>query len=168
MAAFIELVLSNLHAVLFAAAVIIALTKGRPFAAHLLDWLLLLPIGAGYVWAGFFHVFFPEVAAQSIGWQVSPFQFEIGVADLSIGIVAILSFWRSLPFKTATALYIVLFSIGVTVGHLRQAMIGDFAANNFGLLLILTIVEIILFPVLLWTVRRGSKELPKDVPRQRF
>jgi hypothetical protein len=33
-----------------------------------------------YVWAGFFHVFFPELAARSIGWAVSPFQFESGVA----------------------------------------------------------------------------------------
>lgn len=156
MATLIEVVLSNLHAVLFAAAVIISIIKGRPFATHLLSWLLLLPIGVGYVWAGFFHVFFPEVAAKSIGWQVSPFQFEIGVADLSIGIVAIVSFWRSLPFKTATALYIVLFSIGVTVGHLRQAMAGDFAANNFGLLLILTIAEIILFPILLWAIQRDG------------
>jgi len=158
MATLIELVLSNLHAVLFAMAVIIALSKGRPFAANLLSWLLMLPIGVGYVWAGFFHVFFPEIAAQSIGWQVSPFQFEIGVADLSIGVVAILSFWRSLSFKTATAIYIVLFSIGVTVGHLRQAISGDFAANNFGLLLILTVVEIILLPILLRTIHQESRD----------
>lgn len=150
----IRAVLSNLHAVLFAAAVLIALRKGAPLAARLLEWLLLLPIGVGYVWAGFFHVFFPEVAAQSIGWQVSPFQFEIGVADMSIGLLAILSFWRSLPFKSAVALYIVLFSIGVTIGHVRQAMGGDFASNNFGLLLFLTVAEIIIFPILLLRVRR--------------
>lgn len=152
----IAFVLSNSHAVLFLAAIVIAFRKGAPFSRHLLDWLLLLPIGVGYVWAGFFHVFFPEIAARSIGWQVSPFQFEIGVADLSIGIVAILSFWRSLAFKTAVALYIVLFSIGVTIGHLRQAMEGDFAANNFGLLLILTVAEVVLFPVLLMAARRNS------------
>lgn len=158
MATLIELVLSNLHAVLFATAVIIALLKGRPFAANLLSWLLMLPIGVGYVWAGFFHVYFPEIAAQSIGWQTSPFQFEIGVADLSIGVVAILSFWRSLPFKTATAIYIVLFSIGVAVGHLRQAISGDFAANNFGLLLVLTVVEIILLPILLRTIHQEARD----------
>lgn len=154
----IKIVLSNLHAVLFVAAILIALLKGAPLAERLLEWLLLLPIGVGYVWAGFFHVFFPEVAAQSIGWQVSPFQFEIGVADMSIGVVAILSFWSGLPFKTAAALYIVLFSVGVTIGHLRQAMAGDLAANNFGLLLVLTVFEIILFPLLLWATRReGTK-----------
>lgn len=154
MAKVIEIVLSNLHAVLFAGAILIAVVKGAPLAERLLEWLLLLPIGVGYVWAGLFHVFFPQIAAQSIGWQVSPFQFEIGVADMSIGFLAILSFWRSLPFKTAVALYIVLFSVGVTIGHVRQAMAGDLAANNFGLLLVLTVAEIILFPILLWAIHR--------------
>jgi len=154
MAEIIQIVLSNLHAVLFAGAILIALLKGAPLAARLLEWLLLLPIGVGYAWAGFFHIFFPDIAARSIGWQVSPFQFEIGVADMSIGVLGILSFWRSLAFKTAVALYIVLFSFGVTIGHVRQAIAGDFASNNFGLLLILTIVEIILLPILLWGAHR--------------
>jgi hypothetical protein len=45
------------------------------------------------LWAGLFHVFFPHVAAASIGWEVSPFQFEVGVADIAIGLTAIASFW---------------------------------------------------------------------------
>ena len=150
----IRAILSNLHAVLFAAAILIAVLKGSPLPGRLLEWLLLLPIGVGYVWAGFFHIFFPEAAAQSIGWQVSPFQFEIGVADMSIGLLAILSFWRTLPFKTVVALYIVLFSVGVTIGHVRQALGGDFASNNFGLLLGLTVAEIVIFPILLLLVQR--------------
>jgi len=154
MAEIITLVLSNLHAVLLGAAILIALLKGAPLASRLLEWVLLLPIGVGYLWAGFFHVVMPEVAARSIGWQVSPFQFEIGVADMSIGLLAILSFWRSLSFKAAVALYIMLFSIGVSIGHVREAMAGDLAPNNFGLLLVLTIVEIIILPILLWGAHR--------------
>ena len=115
------------------------LRRPASFAARLLDWLLLLPVGVGYAWAGFFHVFFPQIAAPgpSAG-SVSPFQFEIGVADLAIGVAAIASFWRSLPFKAAVVLYIVLFNLGVAVGHIRDAMAGNFAANNFGLLLVVT------------------------------
>ena len=44
---------------------------------------------------------FPAVAAAHIGWQTSPFQFEVGMADLAIGITACLSFWRDLSFKAA-------------------------------------------------------------------
>lgn len=38
-------------------------------------------------------------AAAYIGWQVSPFQFEVGMADFAIGATACLSFWRDLSFK---------------------------------------------------------------------
>jgi hypothetical protein len=68
---------------------------------------------------------FPHIAALSIGWQVSPFQFEIGVVDASIGIVAIVSFWRSLDFKGPVVGYLSLFSIGVASGHFRDAFMRE-------------------------------------------
>jgi hypothetical protein len=156
MAQIITLVLSNLPSLLFAAAILIAVAhSGGARAARLLDWMLLLPVGIGSAWAGFFHIVFPEVAARSIGWQVSPFQFEIGVADMAIGMTAIAAFWRGMDFKSAVVIYVVLFNAGVAAGHLRQVMAGDFAPNNFGLLLVVTIAEIILLPILL---RRAWRE----------
>ena len=157
MAQIISDVLSNLPAVCFGLAILLALLRldGQPIAARLLDWMLLLPVGVGGVWAGFFHLTFPQMVAQSIGWQPSPFQFEIGVADAAIGVAGIASFWRSLPFKAAVVLYIVLFNFGVAVGHVREAMAGDFAPNNFGLLLVMTIAEMIILPILLWRARKG-------------
>jgi len=112
MAQIISLVLSNLPVILFVVAILVALAgrRGQAIAGRLLDWMLLLPVGIGGVWAGFFHVTFPEIAARSIGWQVSPFQFEIGVADMAIGTAAIISFWRSLPSKAAVGTYVVLFN----------------------------------------------------------
>ena len=152
MAELIQLILSNIPAIMFVLAFLLALrpNPSRPFSTRLLDWMLLLVIGVGYSWAGFFHVIFPEIAARSIGWQVSPFQFEIGVADIAIGIAALLSFWRTLPFKAAIVVYSTIFCLGVAIGHVRQALAGDFAANNFGLLLVLTIIQMILLPILLW------------------
>jgi hypothetical protein len=93
----------------------------------------------------------PHVAAATIGWQVRPFQFEVGVADIAIGIVAIASFRRGLPFKTAVVGYIVLFYAGVAFGHVHQAIQAqNFAANNFGLLLIMTMAKTVILPLLLW------------------
>ncbi|MFO1132793.1 MAG: DUF6790 family protein [Hyphomicrobiales bacterium] len=156
MAQIISFVLSNIPAVCFALAIVVALLRhdGQSFAARLLDWLLLLPVGVGGVWAGFFHITFPQMAAQSIGWQPSPFQFEIGVADAAIGVAGIVSFWRTLPYKAAVVLYIVLFNLGVAVGHIRDAMAGNFAPNNFGLLLAVTLAEMILLPILLSAAAR--------------
>ncbi|MCK0209870.1 hypothetical protein MWN33_17705 [Starkeya koreensis] len=157
MAEAIRFVLTNLPAFLFVIAVAAAFMTGgeEPLPNRLLRWLLLLPVGVASLWAGLFHVFFPEIAAQSIGWQVSPFQFEIGVADLSIGVVAVLAFWRSLPFQAAAALYTALFFAGVAVGHVREAIDAhDFAPNNFGLLLLITVVQAVLLPALVvWAGR---------------
>jgi hypothetical protein len=156
-AAAIGFVLSHLPAFLFVAAFIVAAVLKRPayFPARLLDWMLLLAVGVESAWAGLFHVFFPHIAASSIGWQVSPFQFEIGVADTAIGLVAIWSFWKTLDFKGAVVGYIMLFYIGVAVGHVREAVLaGNFSPNNFGLLLALTVIKVILLPALCVLVRR--------------
>ena len=116
-----------------------------------------MSVGGEKVWAGFFHVHYPEIAAASIGWQVSSFQFEIGVADLAIGVTAIISFWRSIDFKAAVIVYVVLFYIGVAIGHVHQAIsTGDMAANNFGLLLLITVIKVLLLPGLYVLVRRSS------------
>jgi len=153
----IGFVLSHLAVLLFIAALALAFMLKRPAdpAGRLLDWLLLLSVGVETLWAGLFHIFAPEIAARSIGWSVSPFQFEVGVADTAIGIVAILSFWRSLAFKAAVVGYISLFYAGVAIGHIHQAIsAGNFAPNNFGLLLALTIVKAALLPILYMAVKR--------------
>jgi hypothetical protein len=154
-----RLVLTNLSLLLFVAAFVLAgvLRKPARFPARLLNLLLLLSVGVEEVWAGFFHVFFPETAAASIGWQVSPFQFEIGVADLAIGIAAIVSFWRSADFKAAVIVYTVLFYGGVAIGHVHQAIsMGNMSANNFGPLLLITVAKIFLLPALYFIVQRRS------------
>jgi hypothetical protein len=154
----IEFVLSNLPAIMFVAAFVMTAVTASPtyFPARLLRWLLL-SVGIAYTWAGFFHIVFPHIAASSIGWQVSPFQFEIGVADASIGIVAIVSFWRSLDFKGPVVGYLSLFSIGVAFGHFRDAIYaGNTATNNFGLLLVITLIHAVLLPVLYFMARKQA------------
>jgi hypothetical protein len=73
------------RALLFVVALLVAAARGRhgPVAERFLSWILLLPIGITGLWAGAFHVFFPATAAKLIGWEVSPFQFEVGMADLA-------------------------------------------------------------------------------------
>jgi hypothetical protein len=147
----IRFALSHLPAILFVAALAVAVLVKRParFSTRLLDWMLLLSVGVEESWAGLFHVFFPHIAAASIGWEVSPFQFEIGVADIAIGVTAIRSFWSPLAFKAATIAYITLFYAGVAIGHVREAVTSaNFSANNFGLLLLITIIKVFLLPAL--------------------
>jgi hypothetical protein len=101
---------------------------------RLLCWLLLLPIGVTGLWAGISHVFFPAIAAAHIGWQVSPFQFEVGMADLAIGVTGCLAFWGNWGFKAAAVSAASIFLLGDAVGHVRQMISeANFAPGNAGL-----------------------------------
>jgi hypothetical protein len=156
----IKLVVSNVPLIMFVAAMLIATIVRRPaaIAERYLAWLLLLSVGIDGIWAGIFHIFFPGIASGEIGWQPSPFEFEIGVADLSLGIVAVMSFWRSLSFKSAIAFFAALFYAGVVVGHFEQAFAhGDYSPDNFGVLLLVTILRVVLIGLLLWAVWRKPK-----------
>jgi len=67
-----------------------------------------------------------------------------------MGIVAVISFWRSLSFQTAIAIHAILFYAGVSVGHVVQAVTaGNFASDNFGMLLMITVLHVILLTVFL-------------------
>ena len=119
MAETIAFVLRNLPVFLFVAALVFAWLSrsGLPIADRLLAWILLLPIGVTGLWAAVFHLFFPEIAAADIGWEPSPFQFEVGMADLAMGATACVSFWRSLDFKAAVVIINAIFLLGDAIGH---------------------------------------------------
>ena len=87
----IGFVLRNLPAFLFVAAIVVAAVRRgyESIAERFLSWILLLPIGVTGLWAAITHIFFPTTAAAHIGWQVSPFQFEVGMANLAIGVTAL-------------------------------------------------------------------------------
>jgi hypothetical protein len=129
--------LRNLPAILFVMAFALSAStnsRGSTWVERLLAWLLLLPIGVTGLWAGISHVFFPATAAAHIGWQVSPFQFEVGMADLAIGITASISFWRDLSFKAAAVCTASIFLLGDAIGHVREMVVaGNFAPGNAGL-----------------------------------
>lgn len=156
----IQFILSNIPTIMFVAAVVVAFLTRRPQSTpeRYLNWLLLLSVGVSGIWAGVFHIFFPSVASGQIGWTASPFETEIGIADAAMGIVAVLAFWRSLPFKAAIALTTILFYIGVIIGHFYQAFAhNDFSPDNFGLLLVVTILNVVLLGWSLWGASRQEK-----------
>jgi hypothetical protein len=70
---------------------------------------------------------------QRLSALVSPFQFEVGMADFAIGVTACLAFWRELAFKTAAVCAASVFLLGDAVGHVRDTMVaGNFAPGNAG------------------------------------
>lgn len=148
----IRMILTNLPVILCIAAIAFAaLSRSDVHWSHrYLSWILLLAVGFDSIWAGVFHVFFPAIASAQIGWEPSPFEYEVGIADIALGIVAVISFWRSLSFQSAVAAYAILFYVGVSIGHFIQAFgHGDYAVDNFGLLLLLTVARALVLAILL-------------------
>jgi hypothetical protein len=127
-----------------------------PAADRSLTWILLLPVGVTGLWAALFHLFLPGVAAADIGWQASPFQFEVGMADLAIGATACLSFWRNLDFKAAAVMASSIFLLGDAVGHVKQMLVaGKFAPGNAGVPFYSDVVLPVLMIGLLMIARRS-------------
>jgi hypothetical protein len=159
MAETIAFVLRNLPVFLFVAALVFAWLSrsGAPIAERLLPWILLLPIGVTGLWAAIFHLFFPEIAAADIGWEPSPFQFEVGMADLAMGVAACVSFWRGLDFKTAVVVINAIFLLGDAIGHVEQMIAaGNFAAGNAGVPFFGDIAFPVLALILLIIVQRSE------------
>jgi hypothetical protein len=156
----IAFVLSNLPAFLLVAALIIAALTRTPAEApeRFLAWLLLLPVGGSGLWAAVFHLFFPATAANLIGWDPSPFQFEVGVADLAIGAAAVLSFWRDLSFKAAVVMINATFLLGDAYGHVKQMVVaGNFAPGNAGTPFFTDVILPVATIALLRVARRSSR-----------
>ncbi len=107
-------------------------------------YIMVVNIGFGGLIAFFGHVFNgPQIAAM-IGWPAgSPFQYEVGVADLAFGVIAVLTIWIRGNFWFAAALANAIFLIGCAVGHIRDLILsGNTAVYNAGPSIYLTDIVI--------------------------
>jgi 4-amino-4-deoxy-L-arabinose transferase-like glycosyltransferase len=87
--------------------------------------LYLFGIGvAGSGIGGFFgHVFISDPVAESIGWPTgNPFQLEVGVANLAVGILGVVAMSRRDGFREATVIAATVFGVGATVVHVMDVI----------------------------------------------
>lgn len=105
----------------------------------ILDYLLIA-VGLLQTLAGLGHIFNGPEVARSIGWAAgSPFQYEVGVANLAIGLTALLAFWFRGGYWLAVSLISGLFCLGAGVGHWRALLVqGNTAVYNSGPILYLS------------------------------
>jgi 4-amino-4-deoxy-L-arabinose transferase-like glycosyltransferase len=100
-----------------------------------LELFLLYLFGVGVAGSGiggfFGHVFISDPVAESIGWPTgNPFQLEVGVANLAVGILGIVAMGRRDGFREATVIATV-FGVGATVVHgLEVIESGNLAPGN--------------------------------------
>lgn len=110
-----------------------AIRKMLPDAEIVFRWIALFPLGLTGIYTFILHVFFSDVSAKAIGWSASPFQFEVGMADLAIGVLGMLAFSASYGFRVATTIAATIFLWGDAIGHIYQMLkFQNFAPGNAG------------------------------------
>ncbi len=160
----INLILSNFYVVLLIVAIAtsIARIRGarvgrRPIDGAYVLWgeMLFYVYGLGNIYGGLFHAYAGDTVAASIGWQNSPFQYELGWFEIGYGVTALLSLWRGYQFRLAMTLPYSIFALAAAAQHISQMQHQhNYAPNNAGLLLWLGDVAIPLFVLLLaWMAR---------------
>lgn len=100
-------------------------------------WGLGFTVGVAGVLAFYAHVFRAAQTAKFIGWAPgSPFQFEIGIANLGMGVLGLLCIWRRDDFWLATIIINAVFGWGAAVGHIMQIVrVQNYAPGNAGAIL---------------------------------
>jgi hypothetical protein len=159
--------LSNLGSLLFAIGVTVAYVRIRR-NPQLSGWdaidiywreVTFWAIGLAFLYYGLLHAFFQEASSRYIGWQPSPFEFELGFAEIGIGVAAILSRTRTYDMRLAVTIIFGIFSLGAAAQHIYYiACCGNMSPGNAGVILWFgdIILPLILF-YLAWMARPAAR-----------
>ncbi len=141
-------------------------TKNRIFEVFLL-WFLFIMVGIGSIWAFMGHVFLSNMVAATIGWPAgNPFQLEVGIANLSYGILGILCWKFRDNFWTATVIAVSTFYLGDAYVHVVNMMqTGNMAPGNAGFALYIDVlVPIVLICLLVaYNLTKNDKLAKEDI-----
>ncbi len=92
-----------------------------------------LALGISSLYTFIMHAFYPASSAAIIGWQTSPFQFEVAVANFSFGVIALISFHASYGFRLANVIGNSCWLMGDAIGHIYQMItFHNFNPGNAG------------------------------------
>ena len=165
--------LTELIPIIFIAITIIGavvqISQERPRADHaraaeiLLNWAFLVIIGIGGIWAFIGHTLFADQVAESIGWPAgNPFQQEVALANLLIGVLGILALRIPGTFRIAPLIAYAIFMVGAGIVHIWQIIsVHNLSVNNAGMILwidiCMPIVLIILFLLTGWLQKHKAQ-----------
>ncbi len=98
-----------------------------------LNYIFFLAVGLFGIWGFIMHCGFPDMAASFIGWKNSPFQWEVGVANLAFGVCGLFACRASVGFQKSTTLLFTIFLWGAALGHIKQMVVAhNFNPGNAG------------------------------------
>ncbi len=121
------------------------------FLSHLLFWA----VGLAALLAAFGHLYPPQaklIAAQ-MGWAAdSPFQREVGFANLAISAIALVSLWIRGTFWIAAVVAATIFYWGAAIGHFVSP-----SPVTAPLVLDILIPALLIFFTIAFRVRAGQR-----------
>ncbi len=128
-----------------------------------LVWLLAVGVGVTGIFAWSGHIFRADQVAESIGFPAgNPFQWEIGWANLAIGVLGILCIWRR-DFWWPAAIVSAVFLWGAGVGHIYQAVEhNNHEPYNSGPILYLDFLVPLTILILLFAYHRGREAVRRE------
>lgn len=135
-------------------------STGAAIAETYLLYFFVIYVGLMGLLTAYAHVLRPMQTSASIGWSTSPYEYEVGMADLTVGVLGILCIWCRGNFWLATAIANAVWLLGDAVGHVRQMFVyNDRAANNSGIFLYTEIITpLIILMLTLYHRRKAEKE----------
>lgn len=126
-----------------------------------LRYIFIFPLGLLGLWAFVGHVMFPIRSAAAIGWQPSPFQFEVGYANLGIGLASLYAAFTTFYARVAVAIAASCFLVGAGIGHVHDIVAyGNLTAGNAGPILVTDfLTPMAALTLLILSARRPRKRL---------
>jgi hypothetical protein len=149
---------------LVAASIHLAFSRERrsnaaAIVATYLLYLLFIYVGLMGLFTAYYHVFRPMEASASIGWATSPYEYEVGMADLTVGVLGVLCVIFRGNFWLATAIAEAVWLLGDAVGHIREMVVHhNHAENNAGIFLIFELAMPVLILGLVFYHRRVTRD----------
>lgn len=138
-------VLRNVLDILFAVAIVTTIAKvARSRSARdtasisyvLWGEVLYYAVGIGLIYNGLLHAYVQDVTAGNIGWQPSPFEYELGWMEIPLGVVAMMSRRRGYEFRLASTIMFSTFTLTAGAQHIQQIRRNkNYAPGNAGLLI---------------------------------
>jgi 4-amino-4-deoxy-L-arabinose transferase-like glycosyltransferase len=146
---------------LLLAGIVIAVDKSVNSRERRLEIFLIYMFAfsaAGGIAAAMGHLFASDVVAEAIGWpEGSPFQLEMGFANLAMGVLAAIAVGRRDGFREATVIGGAILSVGAFTVHVVDIVeTGNLAPGNT-LINITNLGRPALLIYFLWALRREER-----------
>jgi hypothetical protein len=95
-------------------------------------YVLAISVGANGLSGAYGHLFLSDLVAEGVGWPTgSPFQLEMGFANLLVGVLGLMAIGRRDGFRTATIIATTIIGVGATLVHLQDIIAhGNLAPGN--------------------------------------